>query len=139
MKISKSDALALLKCADAARRKSYCPYSHVSVGCALRTKDGKIYEGANIENSAMSPGICAERAAFFAAVLDGESDFDCIAVSGGRQGECGKDGFTPCGVCRQVMAEFCSPDFEIIVQSGEGTESYSLSSLLPHGFGKELL
>jgi cytidine deaminase len=119
-----------------AREKSYCPYSDISVGAALLTRSGKVYTGANIENSAYSPSVCAERVAFFSAVADGERDFVAIAVAGGRRGKKSRTTFPPCGLCRQVMAEFTSPDFRIILSEGEAV---TLRELLPLSFGKDFV
>lgn len=124
-----------------ARKKAYAPYSNYMVGAALLTKDGKIYHGCNIENAAYSPTNCAERTAFFKAVSEGERDFSAIAIIGGnRDAEVGELGYAyPCGVCRQVMMEFCDPDdFRIITaRGGDDFVSYSLREMLPNGFGPE--
>ena len=127
-KYTKSELLAL---ANSAREKSYSPYSGISVGAALLTKDGKVYIGTNIENVAYSPSLCAERCAFAAAVTAGEREFSAIAVCGGKGGECREKIFSPCGTCRQVMAEFCNEDFEIILSEAE---CFTLGELLPSGF-----
>ena len=113
---------------------SYAPYSLCKVGAALLCASGKVYTGCNIENAAFSPTVCAERTAFFKAVSEGEKDFVKIAVAGGRNGIV--DGvFPPCGVCRQVMNEFCDPDFKILVVCGKGEyKEYKLSELLPESF-----
>ncbi len=121
----------LIKLAEAARENAYCPYSHISVGAALLSKSGKIYIGANCENAAYSPSICAERAAFASATSQGERDFFAIAVRGGKENEVSEKEFVPCGVCLQVMSEFCSADFKIIL--GED-KIFTLSELLPNGF-----
>lgn len=126
----------LYRLASDARMASYCPYSKISVGAALLCESGKIYTGANIENSAFSPSVCAERVAFFSALNAGERKFVAIAVAGGRVGESPKKIFSPCGVCRQVMAEFCGSDFKIIF--GENTE-ISFSNLLPYSFDGDYL
>ena len=126
----------LLKIADEARKSAYAPYSGKTVGAALLTADGKLYKGANIENAAFSPTICAERVAIFKAVYDGARDFVAIAVAGGDEGKAATADFSPCGVCRQVMAEFCREDFKIIL--GED-EEISFSELLPYGFNKDKL
>jgi cytidine deaminase len=118
-----------------AMKKSYSPYSNFTVGAALLTKDGKIYTGANIENASYTPTVCAERNAIFTAVHEGERDFEAIAIVGGLRGNV--TGLTaPCGVCRQVMSEFCSPDFKVIlVTSNEGDyEETTLGELLPYTF-----
>ena len=123
--------------AESARANSYCPYSGVSVGAALHTADGRVYLGSNIENSAYSPGVCAERVAIFKAVSEGKRKFVALAVAGGKQGEPSSSAFPPCGVCRQVMEEFCDPDFEIILKDGDSTARYTLGQLLPLSFGKD--
>lgn len=118
-----------------AMKRSYSPYSEFTVGAALLTKGGKIYTGANIENASYTPTICAERNAIFTAVHQGERDFEAIAIVGGHKGEI--TGVTaPCGVCRQVMSEFCSPDFKVIlVTSNDGDyEETTLGELLPYTF-----
>lgn len=125
----------LIKLAMEARGKSYCPYSGFAVGAALQTKEGKIYQGCNIENAAFTPTNCAERTAFFKAVSEGEKEFCRIAIVGGK-----KDGVleltSPCGVCLQVMQEFCDPDaFEVILATTEEKyEILKLRQLLPYGF-----
>jgi len=124
----------LLRLAREARERAYCPYSGVSVGAALLGASGKIYLGANIENAAHSPGLCAERVAFAKAVSEGEREFSAIAVSGGRRGDASRDVFPPCGVCRQVMAEFCKEDFDIILGDEENPTVKTLGELLPLAF-----
>ena len=120
-----------------ARKQSYCPYSNFAVGAALLTKEGRLYTGANIENASFTPTVCAERAAFFSAVHSGERNFSAIAIVGGRCGEKIKEFCPPCGVCRQVMAEFCSADFEIILFNGTDKKVFTLGELLPEVFNKE--
>lgn len=127
----------LLSFAEEARARSYSPYSGISVGCALLCRDGRIFCGANIENSAFSPSVCAERVAFSSAVYEGERDFVAIAVVGGKNGVSATDPFPPCGVCRQTMREFCRDDFQIILSRGEEYTVHTLNELLPLGFGKE--
>lgn len=114
-------------------KHSYSPYSGFRVGAALLTKSGKIYTGCNIENSAFSPTCCAERTAFFKAVSEGEKDFSAMAIVGGKSGETSEFCY-PCGVCRQVMAEFCNADFEIILTNGKDIKAKKLSELLPESF-----
>lgn len=126
----------LLTLAEEARSRSYCPYSGMAVGAALLTKSGKVYLGANIENAAFTPTVCAERTAIFRALLEGERAFAKIAISGGKAGERVQASFPPCGVCRQVLAEFCSGDFEIIL-AGDTVKKYTLSELLPASFTKD--
>ena len=124
----------LVKKANEARAKSYCPYSGFAVGAALLCADGTIYTGANIENASYTPTICAERVAFFSAVHDGHRDFTAIAIVGGKSG-CDIDSLcTPCGVCRQVMSEFCKGDFNIILSDGEKDSVFTLDDMLPHRF-----
>ena len=125
---------SLLARADDARLRSYSPYSGYSVGAALLCANGKIFTGCNIENASYTPTVCAERVAIFTAVAAGERDFVAIAVSGGKAGfsleEC-----TPCGVCRQVMSEFCSPDLKVVLRDGGGNAvTYTLGELLPLNF-----
>ena len=130
------EARELLAMAYEARERSYAPYSRFKVGAALLTKGGKVYQGCNIENAAYTPTNCAERTAFFKAVSEGEREFSSIAIVGGKEGAA-CDFCAPCGVCRQVMMEFCDPkDFQIILGSGE--EEFKvccLEELLPMGFG----
>lgn len=115
---------------------SYTPYSGFKVGAALLTKSGKLYTGCNIENAAYTPTNCAERTAFFKAVSEGELEFKAICVVGGKDGVL-TEYAAPCGVCRQVMMEFCDPEqFQIILAtSTENYDVYTLKKLLPYGFG----
>lgn len=116
---------------------AYVPYSNYRVGAALLTKSGKIYTGCNIENASYSPTVCAERTAIFKAVSEGEREFVKIAVAGGKNGEISGE-FPPCGVCRQVMAEFCDSDFKILVVNGKNSFMvYKLSDILPYSFNPE--
>ena len=132
---NKINSRALAIAAIEAMKRSYSPYSHFTVGAALLTKDGKIYTGANIENASYTPTVCAERNAIFTAVHNGEREFDAIAIVGGHEGAI-KGVTAPCGVCRQVMSEFCSPDFKVIlVTSSNGDfEETTLGELLPYMF-----
>ena len=116
---------------------AYCPYSNTKVGAALLTQEGRVYQGANIENMAYGPTNCAERTAFFKAVYDGVRDFAAIAIVGGKDGVI-RGIFPPCGVCRQVMREFCGPDFKIYLGTASGYESYTLADLLPKSFGPDI-
>ena len=127
----------LIDAAREARAKSYSPYSGFSVGAALMTDDGKIYTGANIESASYSPTVCAERVAFFNAVHQGERNFCTIAIVGGKNGDAPSSYTPPCGVCRQVMAEFCNEDFKIILFDGKKEKVFTLRELFPEGFGKE--
>lgn len=126
----------LIKQAIEAMESAYTPYSHFKVGAALHTPEGKIYKGCNIENASYTPTNCAERTAFFKAVSEGEREFDAICIVGGKNGIL-TEYTAPCGVCRQVMMEFCSPEsFQIILSTDtEHYEIYTLKELLPMGFG----
>ena len=128
------DREQLAEFAKAAMMKAYAPYSNFFVGAALLTSDGKVFTGCNIENAAYSPSNCAERTAFFKAVSEGERNFEAIAVVGGPEDGPLRDVCAPCGVCRQVMREFCADDFEIILGSEEKPLSYTLSEILPLSF-----
>ena len=123
----------LCKLAIEAMAHAYAPYSGYKVGAALLCADGTVYQGCNIENAAYSPTNCAERTAFFKAVYDGHRDFTAIAVCGGKDGVI-TGAFPPCGVCRQVMREFCGDDFLIYLVNEKGFETVTLSDLLPFGF-----
>lgn len=126
----------LVKVAFDAMQKAYAPYSGYKVGAALLSKSGAVYTGCNIENASYSPTNCAERTAFFKAVSEGERNFSKIAIVGGKDGIV-TDYFMPCGVCRQVMAEFCDDNFKIIVACNEDDfRVFPLSELLPFGFSK---
>ena len=120
-----------------ARKMAYTPYSHFQVGAALLTEAGRIYRGCNIENAAYTPTNCAERTAFFFFFCEGERDFKAIAIVGGAEDATEFDWCAPCGVCRQVMEEFCDEStFEIVLaRSAEEYEIYTLGELLPKGFG----
>ena len=124
-----------------ARERAYAPYSKYMVGAALLTRSGKIYHGCNIENAAYGPTNCAERTAFFKAIYDGEREFEKIAIVGGMQGMEADDTCAPCGVCRQVMMEFCNPkSFKIVLANGKDKEmELTLEELFPYGFGPENL
>ena len=118
-----------------ARKQSYCPYSGFAVGAALLCGDGTVFRGCNIENAAYPATNCAERTAMFKAVSEGNTDFRAIAIVGGPKGEEPRDFCAPCGVCRQVMQEFCGPDFMIYM--GRSDDSYvavRLEDFLPYGF-----
>lgn len=122
-----------------ARAASYSPYSGIAVGAALLASSGKIYLGANIENASYSPTICAERVAFFKAVNAGEREFVAIAVVGAPANEEPSSTFPPCGVCRQVMSEFCGPDFMVVLGTRSDMRLIPFSEILPHSFTKENL
>ena len=121
-----------------ARLYAYAPYSGYRVGAALLGKSGRVYTGCNVENAAYTPTNCAERTAVFKAVSEGEREFSAIAVCGGA-GEEPDDGCTPCGICRQVLREFCDEDLPIILKSGDGTVTITLGELLPFSFSKASL
>lgn len=123
----------LCKLAIEAMGHAYAPYSGFQVGAALLCADGSVYQGCNIENAAYSPTNCAERTAIFKAVYDGHRDFTAIAVCGGKGGVI-TGAFPPCGVCRQVMREFCGDDFRIYLVNDKGFETVTLTQLLPYGF-----
>ena len=126
----------LIEKAKEAAKNAYVPYSGYTVGAALLTKDGKVYLGCNIENAAYGPTNCAERTAFFKAVSEGERAVSKIAVVGGKNLHF-KDYFAPCGVCRQVMREFCDDSFVILLgKNSDEYKSFSLSELLPLSFSK---
>ena len=128
----------LIRLAEAARERAYAPYSGFLVGAALLGKSGKVYLGCNVENAGYSATNCAERTAFFKAISDGEREFQAIAIVGGKRGE--KPGYCPpCGICRQVMAEFCDGEFPIVLGSADKYEIHTLSSLLPLTFNADSL
>ena len=127
--------LELMQLAEEARKFSYCPYSNFAVGAALLTCDGKVYTGCNVESSSYTPTNCAERTAVFKAVSEGEREFAAIAVIGAPEGEKGKF-CAPCGVCRQVLREFCEPEtFRVLLGTTESVKAYTLAELLPASFG----
>ena len=124
----------LIQSAIDAMGRAYAPYSGYKVGAALLCADGTVYQGCNIENASFTPTICAERSAIFKAVFDGHRDFVAIAVCGGKDGKI-TGAFPPCGVCRQVMREFCPDDFTVYLVGADGTyETVRLDGLLPHSF-----
>ena len=129
----------LVKTAIEMTKRSYVPYSHFHVGAALLDKSGKVWTGCNIENAAYGPSNCAERTAVFKAVSEGAREFEAIAIVGGPEDENGtpqiKDFCPPCGVCRQVLSEFCDRDFKIILANGKGEQKvFTLGELLPESF-----
>ena len=134
--MEKEQIQALIDAAVAMLDFAYAPYSHFKVGAALLAEDGRVYTGCNIENAAYGPSNCAERTAFFKAVSEGARQFRAICIVGGPEGAL-TDLTPPCGVCRQVMMEFCSPEaFEIILAvSRDVYQVYTLRELLPMGFG----
>ena len=118
-----------------ARKMSYSPYSGFCVGAALLGKSGKVYTGCNVENAAYTPTNCAERTAVFKAVSEGEREFSAIAIVGGK-GDAMAEFCAPCGICRQVLAEFCDGDFPVVLGTPEKYQAYTLAELLPFSFGK---
>lgn len=125
----------LVEAAVKALDRSYSPYSNFKVGAALLSKSGRVYTGANIESASFTPTVCAERVAFFSAIHSGETEFSKIAIVGGRNGVI--DAFCPpCGVCRQVMTEFCDSEFEIILFDGKDYKEVTLGYLMPDSFTK---
>ena len=123
-----------------AREKAYAPYSGFCVGAALVTLDGKIYTGCNVENASFGATNCAERTAIFKAISEGERSFQAIVIAGGPKGEKPENYAYPCGMCRQVMIEFCKDDFKVIcAKSTEEYQIFSLAELVPHGFAKEAM
>ena len=132
----------LIENAIEARKMAYTPYSKYKVGAALLSSDNKIIKGCNIENAAYGPTNCAERTAFFKAVSEGVKEFSAIAIVGGLENEADlfSDYAFPCGVCRQVMREFCDSEFEIVVaRSTDDYKVYTLGELLPESFGPDNL
>ncbi len=123
----------LVELAKEAMTHAYVPYSGYKVGAALLCADGTVYQGCNIENAAYGPSNCAERTAIFKAVYDGKRDFTAIAVCGGKDGVI-TGSFPPCGVCRQVMREFCEDDFKIYMVNPTGYDTATLAELLPFSF-----
>lgn len=132
---------ALCRKAIHAMKSAYAPYSGYCVGAALECTDGTVYTGCNIENASYTPTVCGERVAFFKAVSEGKRDFVRIAIAGGK-GAVVEDIFPPCGVCRQVMSEFCRSDFEVLLIKNEEPleyEDHTLAELLPYRFSPDHL
>lgn len=131
--------IELVRAAIEARERAYTPYSHFAVGAALLCADGTVYQGCNIENAAYTPTNCAERTAVFKAVSEGVRHFRAIAVVGGPEGSPVSEWCAPCGVCRQVLREFCDPDTFLVVlgRSKDEWRTYLLREILPMGFGPE--
>lgn len=129
----------LCNAAKQAVQNAYAPYSNCKVGAALLAADGRIFTGCNIENAAFGPTVCAERVALFNAVSNGCKNFTALAIAGGKNGVL-NSAYPPCGVCRQVLAEFCSPDFKIyLCTKAEEPLCYTMGELLPAAFGKNNL
>ena len=132
------EPLKLVELAIEARERAYVPYSKFAVGAALLTKAGKVYQGCNIENASFGATNCAERTAFFKAIYDGEREFEAIAIVGGPEGKPVSELCAPCGICRQVMAEFCAPEFKIYLSKGNGAFVEStLTKMLAFSFTKD--
>lgn len=132
------DKKELVKEALAAREFAYTPYSKFNVGAALLCKNGRVFLGCNIESASYTPTNCAERTAFFKAVSEGEREFSAIAIVGGPAGAPPADFCYPCGVCRQVMAEFCDRDFKVYIAKSESEiREYSLDEIIPFAFTQE--
>jgi cytidine deaminase len=129
----------LVRTAVDAAKKSYSPYSNFCVGAALLCADGEIFEGTNVENVSYGATNCAERTAFFDAVMNGKRDFVAIAIVGSKRGEEITSYCAPCGICRQVMAEFCGEDFEILLYDGKSIAVRTLGEVLPGAFDKSNL
>lgn len=133
--LEKKEIQSLIDTALSQRKFAYAPYSDFRVGAALLAGNGEVYTGCNIENSAYSPTNCAERTAVFKAVSEGVREFSAICITGGPGEEEPSDFCPPCGVCRQVLLEFCGPDFEIILAvNREQYQVYTLDELVPAGF-----
>lgn len=124
----------LIETAVKAREMAYAPYSHYKVGAALLAKSGKIYTGCNVENASFTPTNCAERTAFFKAISEGDREFEMIAIVAGKDGEELSKNCTPCGVCRQVMTEFCDKDFKIILGTPDDFKVLTLEVIMPYSF-----
>lgn len=134
MTVTDDEIKRLMEKAVEAQKFSYAPYSHFNVGAALLAEDGSVTTGCNIENAAFGPTCCAERVAIFKAVSCGTASFKAIAIAGGKDMS-HEESSPPCGVCRQVMREFCADDFVIATLSGGKIETFTLGELLPKSFG----
>lgn len=124
----------LMRLALEAREAAYAPHSGYAVGAALLGADGRVFLGCNVENSSYSATCCAERTAFCKAVSEGVTSFSAIAVAGGKKGSAPDTFFMPCGICRQVMREFCEDNFVILVTDGKEVRRWTMAELLPDGF-----
>lgn len=131
--------LELIQLANGARKNAYAPYSNYTVGAALLLKSGEVVLGCNVENASFGATVCAERAAVSAAIAKGARDFCAIAVVGGKAGEPAATFFSPCGICRQTLREFCNDDFRVLVGCGNEIRAFRLGELLPAGFGAETM
>lgn len=128
--------MELINKAITAMKNSYSPYSGFCVGAAVLTANGRVYSGFNIENASYSATVCAERTALFSALTNGEEEFVKMAIVGGNCAQI-KDFCYPCGVCRQVISEFCGENFEILLYNGKDIKKLKLSELLPFSFGRD--
>lgn len=138
--LSSEDKKELIRYALEAREHSYSPYSGYAVGAALLTTKGDVFTGCNVESASYGATNCAERTAVFKAVSEGKKCFAAIAIAGGKTGQAPDDYAYPCGVCRQVLQEFCDADFCVLVaKSTEDYKEYTLAGLLPYGFGGDKL
>lgn len=137
--MEKTRAKELLNIAVQAREGAYAPYSGFFVGAALLCSDGEIFTGANVENSSYGGTICAERVAITSAVTHGHRNFEAIAIVGAPEGQAPTQTCVPCGFCRQVMSEFCSPDFKIILADGDNIKVYTIGEMLPAAFTPDML
>jgi len=136
--INEKITIQLLETAKKARLNAYAPYSKYRVGAALLAKNGKVYVGCNVENASFGATNCAERTALFSAIADGIHDFEAIAVVGGL-GETLDNAILPCGICVQVLSEFCTKDFPVILANGESFRVLTLGELFPHAFSSKNL
>ena len=133
------DRQALVDAAIKASENAYSPYSNFCVGAALLCDDGEIILGTNVENSSYGGTICAERTAFCTAVAKGKKDFTAIAIIGHRRGEEMIDFCSPCGICRQFMAELTDKDFLVVLSNGKEIAEYTMVEVLPLAFDKSLI
>ena len=133
------DKKRLVEQACMARHKAYSPYSQFCVGAALLCDDGEVIIGANVENSSYGATNCAERTAFFTALMQDRRDFTAIAIVGAKRGEEIASYCAPCGICRQVMAEFCKRNFEVLLYDGKNIKTYTMSDILPEAFDRDNL
>ena len=135
--LTREEKQALIRAALDARTRAVAPYSRFWVGAALRSADGRVFTGCNIENASFSATNCAERTAIFKAVSSGNLNFEAIAVCGGKCGELDNEIFAPCGICRQVMREFCKNDFTVLLVTKDSIITRTLDELLPLSFGPD--
>ena len=129
----------LIRLAEEARQNAYAPYSGYTVGAALLCADGTVTVGCNVENASYGATLCAERSAIVRAVADGKRDFVAIAVVGGKAGRAPETFFSPCGICRQVLREFCRDDFRVLIGNGNEIVSQTLGELLPNSFSSDAM